>query len=50
MTRQGSWPARGYPELKDTKCVLPKGFRLSMYGFEDYTRIKDVMHYHGFEG
>jgi betaine-aldehyde dehydrogenase len=23
---------------------------LSMYGFEDYTRIKHVMQYHGFEG
>jgi len=23
---------------------------LSMYGLEDYTRIKHVMHYHGFEG
>ena len=21
-----------------------------MYGFEDYTRIKHVMQYHGFEG
>jgi hypothetical protein len=27
MTRRGSSPARGYPELKVTKCVLPKGFR-----------------------
>lgn len=26
------------------------GKDLSMYGFEDYTRIKHVMHYHGFEG
>jgi hypothetical protein len=27
MTRQGLWPARGYPELIVTKCVLPEGFR-----------------------
>ena len=26
------------------------GKDLSMYGFEDYTRIKHVMHYHGFSG
>jgi betaine-aldehyde dehydrogenase len=26
------------------------GKDLSMYGLEDYTRIKHVMHYHGFEG
>ncbi|HET7690473.1 MAG TPA: gamma-aminobutyraldehyde dehydrogenase [Nocardioidaceae bacterium] len=26
------------------------GKDLSMYGFEDYTRIKHVMQYHGFEG
>jgi betaine-aldehyde dehydrogenase len=26
------------------------GKDLSLYGFEDYTRIKHVMHYHGFEG
>jgi betaine-aldehyde dehydrogenase len=26
------------------------GKDLSMYGFEDYTRIKHVMHYHGFTG
>ena len=26
------------------------GKDLSMYGFEDYTRVKHVMHYHGFEG
>ena len=26
------------------------GKDLSMYGFEDYTRIKHVMIYHGFEG
>ena len=26
------------------------GKDLSMYGFEDYTRIKHVMHFHGFEG
>jgi betaine-aldehyde dehydrogenase len=26
------------------------GTDLSMYGFEDYTRIKHVMQYHGFEG
>jgi betaine-aldehyde dehydrogenase len=26
------------------------GKDLSMYGFDDYTRIKHVMHYHGFEG
>ena len=26
------------------------GKDLSMYGFEDYTRIKHIMHYHGFSG
>jgi betaine-aldehyde dehydrogenase len=26
------------------------GKDLSMYGFEDYTRIKHVMQYHGFDG
>jgi betaine-aldehyde dehydrogenase len=26
------------------------GKDLSMYGFEDYTRIKHVMHHHGFTG
>lgn len=26
------------------------GKDLSMYGLEDYTRVKHVMHYHGFEG
>jgi len=26
------------------------GKDLSMYGFDDYTRIKHVMQYHGFEG
>jgi betaine-aldehyde dehydrogenase len=26
------------------------GKDLSMYGFEDYTRIKHVMHYHGYSG
>lgn len=26
------------------------GKDLSMYGLEDYTRIKHVMQYHGFEG
>ena len=26
------------------------GKDLSMYGLEDYTRIKHVMHHHGFEG
>ena len=26
------------------------GKDLSMYGFEDYTRVKHVMHYHGFAG
>ena len=26
------------------------GKDLSMYGLEDYTRVKHVMQYHGFEG